>query len=301
MKLALAALRKVLEAFGVAVTRPATLRGLVLDRRELERTKGFFEFLRALTPDAAAKAAELFPASRGENFQDIFAMLVLGTENEGFFVEFGATDGVTGSNSYLMEKSFGWRGVLAEPAQGWLDALKQNRTAVISNKCVWRESGQRLAFRETSDGGLSTLEAFSQRDRHAARRQAGRTYDVETISLNDLLENCDAPTVIDLLSVDTEGSEFEILSALDFEKWKVSVLIVEHNFRPEREQINALMTGRGYMRGPTSVSKYDDWYVASHLSSRLKSMFRQEAWERDAQRAGMDASDERSGMTKDQD
>lgn len=266
-------LKKALEAFGVAITRPQTLQALSLDRRAFQRVQQFHQFLGTLTPDAMVMAVDLFPRSRGENFQDIFAMLLLGVEQPGFFVEFGATDGVTGSNSYMMEKSFGWNGILAEPAHKWQKALRQNRKAQICDKCVWRESGHRLSFREANDAGLSTLEEFRSQDRHSEKRRSGRVYDVETISLNDLLQSNNAPQSIDYLSIDTEGSEYEILSCLDFDRWHPSVLTVEHNDRPERDRIFSLMSGHGYVRAPVVVSKYDDWYVEPSKSGLVRETF----------------------------
>jgi hypothetical protein len=264
--------RKKLESIGVAVTRPETLRALGQDRLALHRTQHFHQFLGNLNTEAMTAALDLFPHSHGENFQDIFAMLVLGQVKGGFFVEFGATDGVTGSNSYILESVFGWEGCLAEPARVWQDQLRGNRKALISSRCVWHQSGLRLSFREA--GGLSTIDAYTTRDRHAEMRRSGCVYDVETISLNDLLESSKAPPCISYMSIDTEGSEYDILSSMDFDRWHVSVLTVEHNYRPEREQILSLMTRHDYVRAPVSISKYDDWYVAKELADRMYPLFR---------------------------
>lgn len=266
-------IRKILHPLGVAITRPETLEGLVLAQRELARMKSFHGFLSALTPDAVTSALRLFPASRGENFQDIFAALVLEERTSGFFVEFGATDGVQGSNSYLMEKTFGWSGILAEPARCWHDALQHNRSAEISHKCVWRESGVRLPFREARDAGFSTLDTLTSNDRHATCRVAAEIYEVETITLDQLLSEYEAPQVIEYLSIDTEGSEFDILEILDFDRHRPLVLTIEHNYRPDREKMIALMSAKGYVCAPTRISAYDDWYVYSALANRLPAIF----------------------------
>ena len=49
----------------------------------------------------------------------------------------------------------------------------------------------------------------------------GKKYRIKTISLEDLLLKYNAPVVIDYLSMDTEGSEYEILSAFNFDKYKI--------------------------------------------------------------------------------
>lgn len=203
-------------------------------------------------------------------------MLVLQEQASGFFVEFGATNGVSGSNTFLMEKTFGWSGILAEPARCWHDALALNRTATISHKCVWREGGARLTFRETQEAGFSTLDVLTAKDRHVARRTAAGIYEVDTITLSQLLAYHDAPAVIDYMSIDTEGSELDILQAFDFTRHRPRILTVEHNYRPDRADMVALMTAQGYGRAPLGVSAQDDWFICSTLANRLPDLFLQE-------------------------
>jgi hypothetical protein len=53
--------------------------------------------------------------SKSEIFQDIFVLTVAREKRNGLFVEFGAGDGVSSSNTHMLEKEFGWTGILAEP------------------------------------------------------------------------------------------------------------------------------------------------------------------------------------------
>ena len=82
-----------------------------------------------------------------------------------------------------------------------------------------------------------------------------------TISLNDLLSKHNAPHIIGYLSIDTEGSEYDVICTLDFEKYSFKVITIEHNYGPKRQMIHELLTNHGYTRKFIGLSKFDDWYV----------------------------------------
>lgn len=202
-------------------------------------------------------------SSRAQIFQDAFVLHVLGTERPGFFVDFGATDGVSLSNSWLLETRFGWSGILAEPARNWEAALRVNRPgARIETRCVWTETGAELVFRETVEKELSTIDSFARGDTRAGKRQTSQTYTVASVSLNDMLAEQGAPAPFDYLSIDTEGSEFAILSRFDIARYRPRVITVEHNYTPRRRDIHALLSAAGYRRVLTEVSLFDDWYLS---------------------------------------
>ena len=194
--------------------------------------------------------------------QDLFVLHVLDEKRYGYFVEFGATDGVSLSNTCLLERQFGWRGICAEPSQQWHRALRANRTCVIDTRCVWSRSGESVGFSEYDDGEYSKLSSFVLTDANSTHRRLARQYEVETVTLTDLLASHDAPAEIDYLSVDTEGSELEILSAHDFSRYRFRIITVEHNGVWERRRkIARLLLEHGYHRSMPALSRWDDWYV----------------------------------------
>ncbi|HTX24772.1 MAG TPA: FkbM family methyltransferase [Steroidobacteraceae bacterium] len=219
------------------------------------------EFVRALPSAQRARVAALLRESRSQIRQDLFVLSELDFKRDGYFVEFGAASGIGDSNTYLLERDFAWRGILAEPAKFWHDGLKANRSASISTQCVWRESNRTLLFNEVELAGLSTIDAFSGADSWHEQRKKGHSYEVQTISLMDLLEQFAAPPAIDYLSIDTEGSELEILKAFDFGRYRIAVITCEHNFTPARAEIRALLARNGYVRKYEALSRFDDWYV----------------------------------------
>jgi FkbM family methyltransferase len=179
-----------------------------------------------------------------------------------YFVEFGATNGFRLSNTFFLEKYESWVGLLAEPAKVWHIELRKVRNCEIDLRCVFSESGEMLMFTEASNPELNTITKYSNSDNHAEERQGGRNYEVETVSLNDLLSEHQSPSYIDYLSIDTEGSEFEILRTFDFERYSFGLITVEHNYTANRLELNHVLTRAGYHRVLVEVSRQDDWYVS---------------------------------------
>ena len=193
--------------------------------------------------------------------QDLFVLLVTNQKHNGFFVEFGATDGKLLSNTYLLEDSYSWQGILAEPARIWHTALLSNRNCTIDTRCVHDSTGSIVTFRETDVPELSVIDSLKDMDLHRQDREMAKTYPVETVTLLSLLDVHGAPSDIDYLSIDTEGSEFSILQKFDFSKYRFKVVTVEHNHTPQRELIFDLLTREGYRRVLENVSDWDDWYI----------------------------------------
>ncbi len=197
--------------------------------------------------------------SRSQLGQDLWVMEQLGWKQGGYFVEFGATDGVLLSNSWLLEKHFGWRGICAEPNPKLFERLQQNRSCSLSPACVYRNSGERMRF--VLADAYGGLEELAGEDQHVEKRNSyaavGDLIEVSTLSLMDLLDQQNAPAVIDYLSIDTEGSELAILEGVDWSLYQFRCITVEHNFTEQRQGIKALLEAQGYQR---REQQWDDWY-----------------------------------------
>jgi len=250
-----------LKKFNIGIASYAKLQMLEDRDRAYYRSENDLPILMTLPERHTVQLLSDLRQSTSQLRQDLFVLSELDFKRGGYFVEFGATDGVDLSNTHLLEKSYGWSGILAEPARACHTALRANRCCHIETKCVWRESNSVLAFDETEEGEFSTIDTFRDSDLHKDRRVKRSTYRVETISLLDLLDKHHAPKMIDYLSIDTEGSEYEILSHFDFSKYQFRVITCEHNCTPQRAKIYALLASHGYIRKFEELSKYDDWYV----------------------------------------
>jgi FkbM family methyltransferase len=219
-----------------------------------------------LSPEEARK---VFKSSKSQLGQDVLALIASGARKHGFFVEFGSADGVALSNSFLLEKEMGWSGILCEPSRGWHAALKRNRSCIIDTRCVYSRTGEQISFSENYIGELSGITEFTRDDHHGLINRTTDSYQVETISLLDLLSQHNAPKHIDFLSVDTEGSEFEILNSFDFSRYTFGAICVEHNYLENRPKVKALLEATGYRQVYSELSDYDDWFVpkTSHTIS----------------------------------
>jgi FkbM family methyltransferase len=197
--------------------------------------------------------------SNADQHQDLWVLHETQHKTGGFFVEFGAADGLSGSNTLLLEREFGWRGILAEPNPAWHAGLKRNRTAQVDFRCVFKTTGDHVKFAATRHAALATIADFAISDGHTPSRAEHEITDVETISLNDLLDCHEAPRTIDYISIDTEGSELAILERFDFTRRDVKLFSIEHNLTKQEQAIDRLMSQQGYERRFASYSTIDGW------------------------------------------
>lgn len=209
-----------------------------------------------------AFCASLRHLAHGQILQDLWVLYELDLRQSGYFVEFGAYDGTSHSNTKLLEERFGWTGLLVEPNPAMAAALQATRSATVDRRCVWDRTGAEVDLLITGDAELSTVRDHALRDLHTEDRlkTAVGTVPVATVSLNDLLDEHDAPDEIDFLSVDTEGTELRILGAFDFSRHRPRLVAVEHNRRDAERDLDALMFANGYDRRFPAMSDWDGWY-----------------------------------------
>lgn len=220
--------------------------GLQYTIAQRERLKKLMEMMghatNAYPSSNASEIIDMILKSPAEHTQDVFAYIFSGCKRDGFFVEFGACDGLTVSNTLSLERRLGWRGILAEPSRFWKDQLPVNRKASIDLRCVAGQTGLRVKFFESDRPGNS-----SSQETHTYLGSVTASYEVETVSLMDLLDHHSAPRHIDYISVDTEGSEKEVLETFDFDKYKFGFITVEeHEGVPAEKSVQPLLEHAGY-------------------------------------------------------
>jgi hypothetical protein len=174
--------------------------------------------------------------------QDLEVLKFYNNKKNGFFIEIGAYDGVELSNKF--------------------ELLCKNRpNSLCYDYAVYNESYTDIKFDIGNNCEmLSGISGKLDCDCYINLVNADKTQIMRTtISLNDLLEKSNSPLFIDYLSLDTEGSELEILKSVDFSKYTFGLIDVEHNgVEPKRTQIKDLLTSNGYIY--IRENNWDDCY-----------------------------------------
>jgi FkbM family methyltransferase len=193
--------------------------------------------------------------------QDINVLKFYRYKKGGFFLDVGAYNGVDMSNTYLLEKSYNWKGICFEPLREAYENLREVRSAVCIDKAVFHETGKKMRF-----SACNVLSGITDCIDKYPWVKDSESYEVETIRLDDAILEHETivPYFIDYMSLDTEGTEFDILQSFDFNNYRVGYFTIEHNFvEPKRTNIRNFLLSKGYVYiGQNSV---DDDYIHKSL------------------------------------
>jgi FkbM family methyltransferase len=201
-----------------------------------------------------------------ESFQDRFlAEQIFPGRHDGVFVDIGAYDGVTGSNTLFFEKCRGWTGLCIEPDEDRFAELRANRSVPCVRGGVAGHDGTADFFRITAGftqmGGLVATYA-AETAAAVAARSAVDVVQIRTSRLDSLLER-HGMFEVDYLSLDIEGAELTALQTLDFERFRIAALSVERN--AGAAAVHMLLREAGYCRVRRLGA--DDIFVrADHVS-----------------------------------
>jgi FkbM family methyltransferase len=206
----------------------------------------------------ALKRELLQQGSTGLNQLDLKLIRAINPSRGGYFIELGANDGIRQSNTYKLQRHYGWTGLLIEPNPARFQECVRNRAflkrpQVLCAACVPFGFGSDFIEIEDSDlmsvakglcipdemaiqhadRGRRFLESPDHRFRYAAMAR----------SLTDLLKEVSAPSHPDLLSLDVEGNELAVLQGLDFSQHQPQWILVE----TRDDSVVAYLSGQGYV------------------------------------------------------
>lgn len=170
--------------------------------------------------------------------QDQFLDKVLfNKKKNGFFIDIGAHDGVSISNSLFFEKYRKWEGICVEPNPIVYKELIKNRTSLNLNVCIGN-SNEIVRFAQI-EGYSEMLSGVTSKydERHLSRikseiiQKGGeiKSILVQMLRLDTIkeIEN----RSIDFISIDTEGNEFDIIKSIDFKNVNIKAIVIENNYK----------------------------------------------------------------------
>jgi FkbM family methyltransferase len=186
---------------------------------------------------------------------------VFGYKTDGSFVEVGAHDGLSWSNTSCLAEA-GWKGLMFEPVPKFYNKCAQryqnNKNVSVFKCCIGDYNGEVKVY---LGGSLSTTSPemikvynnleWSKHIRHNEKKFINS----KIYTLNHVFEKHGWPANFDVLVVDTEGTELQVLNGLDIGKWTPRMAIIEAHEKHKDKvlgknaaQINELFESRGYKK-----------------------------------------------------
>jgi FkbM family methyltransferase len=218
---------------------------------------GFDEILnRAAKPslhEPAAPGTADIGAYKSQALQDLFLDRWVFRELEGGrFIDIGAHDGLTYSNSWFFETVRRWQGVCIEPNPSVFKRLLANRMCTTLNCCIADVAGpvrfQKITgYSEMLSGIVDKYEAeHMQRIRDEMGEHGGSSeiITVQARTFGDVVAE-HGVSEVNYLSIDTEGGELQILTTIDFRKVFVHAISTEYRV-PQRETMIAVMRDKNF-------------------------------------------------------
>ena len=160
-------------------------------------------------------------------------------KKNGYFLDLAATNGLMQNNTYVLEKYFNWNGIAIEANEKFFSKLKKNRNCICINTVVSEEETSVDFLEAGPTGGIvgdNYDNSFSKRKK-LLNNLRHKIKSKKTKTLEKILNENNAPEVIDYFSLDVEGAETEILRHFNFNKYTFLCLTVE---RPTPELNNLL-------------------------------------------------------------
>lgn len=185
--------------------------------------------------------------SYSEKWQDIWVIKhVYNYKREGFFLDLAASDGIQGSNTYLLERKYGWKGICIEANGGFYKLLKKNRSCICDNSCIDDKSGRVKFIERGYLGGIvdNNVDNKPWLVEEMIKNGEHKVVWKNTITLAGLLEKYNVPATIDYFSLDVEGAEERILKNFPFNKYKFLSMTIE---RPT-DGLKDILVKNGYIQ-----------------------------------------------------
>jgi hypothetical protein len=206
--------------------------------------------------------------SHSQLSQDIWVLYRTNSMRGGYFVEVGSCHPTELNNTFLLEKEFGWAGILIEPNPVMVALLQKERSSKVLEVAIAEGEKVQLSIANIPEFS-STVKQLSEHA-HPLHESSGTYIEVVAKGLTQIFDENNVPGDFVFLSLDIEGGEEYALKSIDFARFRPKLISVEHNFTQSRQKIQTHLELNGYIRDPISVNNsWDDWYIEKNYYSSI--------------------------------
>lgn len=201
--------------------------------------------------------------------QDFFLNFLFNGKSNGFFLDIGANDGITYSNSYYFEKNKNWSGLCIEPQVDIFQKCKSIRNCYLENVCL-SDVESFVLFRKVygadmlsgivdfmDDGAVTRIEEYVK-----SNNSKYEDIRLPSVVLGNLFQKY-AISEIDFCSIDVEGAEWAILKTIDFDNLTIRAFVIEG----DDENVHVLLKNKGYIR---VKSENDTFFIKRNDFGKVK-------------------------------
>jgi len=166
----------------------------------------------------------------------------------GFFIELGAMDGITFSNTKFFEDELGWNGILIEPVINQFEKLIINRSECCNFHCVVSETNGDVDFigNGAIGGVLSTMSETHKKNFDLYPERGHSPNKIKSLPFYKIIKDINIKRV-DLFSIDVEGGEYEVLNTFD---WDIPVYLIlielDGNDKNKDEKCRKFLIEKGF-------------------------------------------------------
>ena len=171
--------------------------------------------------------------------QDEVVLKLLRYKTDGYFVDLASNDATSLSNSYALEKHYGWKGLCIEPNPAyWYNLTHARKNCELVGAVVGRNRMDQLQFifDNLEHGGI-VGNGFD--NGNGSKRRSRKEY---TVTLSEIFKKFNVPRVIDYLSLDVEGAEEFIMTDFPLSEYRIRIMTIE---RPN-ETLQIFLESHGY-------------------------------------------------------